>query len=302
MRKTLTTLSAAALAFTMAMPAQAQDQAQDQSQDQTADQAQGQTQSMDLDTVVATVNGEDITLGHMLMVRATLPEQYQQLGDDALWDGILDQLVRQAALAQDENAEETKRVTLSIDNERRALLAGEVVKAVAEDAVTDEAVQAAYEADYTGEDMGKEFNASHILVETEEEAQALVEELNGGADFAELAREKSTGPSGPNGGELGWFSAGMMVEPFQEAVEALEDGAVSEPVQTQFGWHVIKLNETRAKEAPTLDEVRGEIEMSLQQQAVEKYIDETLASAEVTRMDKSEADVSALSNMQLLED
>jgi peptidyl-prolyl cis-trans isomerase C len=286
MRKTLTTLSAAALAFTMAMPAQAQDQANE----------------MDLDSVVATVNGEDITLGHMLMVRSTLPEQYQQLGDDALWDGILDQLVRQAALAQDENAVETKRVTLAIDNERRALLAGEVVKAIAEDAVTDEAVQAAYDADYTGEDMGKEFNASHILVETEEEAQALVEELNGGADFAELAREKSTGPSGPNGGELGWFSAGMMVEPFQAAVETLEDGAVSEPVQTQFGWHVIKLNESRAKEAPALDEVRGEIEMSLQQQAVEKYIDETLASAEVTRMDKSEADVSALSNMQLLED
>ncbi|WP_335948409.1 MULTISPECIES: peptidylprolyl isomerase [Salipiger] len=286
MRKTLTTLSAAALAVTMAMPAQAQDQAEE----------------MELDTVVATVNGEDITLGHMLMVRTTLPEQYQQLGDDVLWDGILDQLVRQAALAQDENAVETKRVTLSIDNERRALLAGEVVKAIAETSVSDEAVQAAYEADYTDAEMGKEFNASHILVETEEEAQALVEELEGGADFAELAREKSTGPSGPNGGELGWFSAGMMVEPFQAAVETLEDGAVSEPVQTQFGWHVIKLNETRAKEAPALDEVRGEIEMSLQQQAVEKYIDETLASAEVTRMDKSEADVSALSNMQLLED
>ncbi len=286
MRKTLTTLSAAALAVTMAMPAQAQDQAEE----------------MELDTVVATVNGEDITLGHMLMVRTTLPEQYQQLGDDVLWDGILDQLVRQAALAQDENAVETKRVTLSIDNERRALLAGAVVKAIAETSVSDEAVQAAYEADYTDAEMGKEFNASHILVETEEEAQALVEELEGGADFAELAREKSTGPSGPNGGELGWFSAGMMVEPFQAAVETLEDGAVSEPVQTQFGWHVIKLNETRAKEAPALDEVRGEIEMSLQQQAVEKYIDETLASAEVTRMDKSEADVSALSNMQLLED
>ena len=286
MRKTLTTLSAAALAVTMAMPAQAQDQAEE----------------MELDTVVATVNGEDITLGHMLMVRTTLPEQYQQLGDDVLWDGILDQLVRQAALAQDENAVETKRVTLAIDNERRALLAGEVVKAIAEDAVTDEAVQAAYDADYTGEDMGKEFNASHILVETEEEAQALVEELNGGADFAELAREKSTGPSGPNGGELGWFSAGMMVKPFEDAVKGMEPGAVSDPVQTQFGWHVIKLNESRAKEAPALDEVRGEIEMSLQQQAVEKYIDETLASAEVTRMDKSEADVSALSNMQLLED
>ncbi|MBY6003726.1 peptidylprolyl isomerase [Salipiger bermudensis] len=286
MRKTLTTLSAVALAATLAMPAQAQDQAEE----------------MELDTVVATVGGEDITLGHMLMVRTTLPEQYQQLGDDVLWDGILDQLVRQAALAQDEKAVETKRVTIAIDNERRALLAGEVVKAIAEDAVTEAAVQATYESNYLGAASGMEFNASHILVESEEDAQALVEELEGGADFAELAREKSTGPSGPNGGELGWFGPGMMVEPFQVAVETLEVGAVSAPVQTQFGWHVIKLNDTRTKEAPALEEVRGDIETMLQQQAVEKYIDETLASAEVTRMDKSEAAVSALSNMQLLED
>ncbi|MBN9885920.1 peptidylprolyl isomerase [Salipiger abyssi] len=283
MPKTLTKLTAAAFAIALALPAQAQEE-------------------MGLDSVVATVNGQEITLGNMLVIRSTLPDQYQQLGDDVLWDGILDQLVQQAVLAQDEQAEETKLVTLSLENERRALMAAEVIKTVAQAALTDEAVQAAYDADYAGSDLGTEFNASHILVETEDEAQALVEELEGGADFAELAKEKSTGPSGPNGGELGWFGAGMMVAPFEEAVKELEPGAISAPVKTQFGWHVIKLNETRDKEAPALDSVRGEIELKLQQEAVQSYIDDKLASADVTRMDKSETDVSVLSNTQLLED
>ena len=282
MRRTLTTLTAAALAFTLALPAQAEE--------------------MDLDSVVATVNGQDITLGHMLAIRAQLPEQYQQLGDEVLWDGILDQIVQQTVLAQDDRAEETKRVTLSLDNERRSLMAAEVVQAIANDAVSDDAVQAAYDAEYATAELGKEFNASHILVETEEEAQALIEELNGGADFAELAKTKSTGPSGPNGGELGWFGPGMMVEPFQAAVEQMSVGEISAPVQTQFGWHVIKLNEERNKEAPQLEEVRADIELKLQQEAVQNYIDEKLGAAEVTRTDKADIDTSVLSNMQLLEE
>jgi len=140
------------------------------------------------------------------------------------------------------------------------------------------------------------------VVETEEEAQSLVEELNGGADFAELAKEHSTGPSGPNGGELGWFGPGMMVEPFEKAVEQLEAGEISEPVETQFGWHVVKLNETRSKSAPALDEVRDEIEQTLQQEAVKNYIDEKVAAADVTRKDSADVDTSVLSQVELLEE
>lgn len=283
MRKTLTKLTAAAFAVTLALPVHAQEE-------------------MDLDSVVATVNGSDITLGHMLAIRATLPEQYQQLGDEVLWNGILDQIVQQSVLAQDDKAEESKLVTLSLDNERRSLMAATVIKQVADEAVTDEAVQAAYDANYANAEQGQEFNASHILVETEEEAQSLVEELNGGADFAELAKEHSTGPSGPNGGELGWFGPGMMVEPFEKAVEQLEPGEISAPVKTQFGWHVVKLNDTRSKSAPALDEVRGEIEQTLQQEAVKNYIDEKVAAADVTRKDSADVDTSVLSQVELLEE
>ena len=276
-------LSAGAVALMLALPVQAQD-------------------TLTADSVVATVNGTEITLGHMLMVRASLPEQYQQLPDDVLWDGIMDQIVQQTVLSQQDSGEETRRVKLALENERRALMAAQVIEGIVDDAVTDAAVQEAYEQTYLQADQAEEFNASHILVTTEEEAAAIVEELNGGADFAEVARAKSTGPSGPNGGQLGWFGAGMMVPEFQAAVEALEVGAISGPVQTQFGWHVIILNEKRAKEAPSLDAVRAEIEAQLSQLAVSQKIDELTNAAAVTRTAKEEVDTSVLSNIGLLED
>ncbi len=281
MLKSRNFLGAAALAFTFAIPAQAEE--------------------LGVDSVMATVDGVDITLGHMLMVRALLPEQYQQLGDDVLWDGILDQLIQQQVLSTDALAVETPRVRIALDNERRTQLASVVIATLADKAVTEEALQAAYEAEYMNGDQGVEYNASHILVNTEEEAQALVGELSTGADFATLAKDKSTGPSGPNGGSLGWFSKGMMVEPFQEAVEKLEPGAVAGPVKTQFGWHVIKLNETRIKEAPALDTVRPALEAQIRQQVVAQKIDELVGTANVTRTEKEKIDTSILSKIDLLE-
>lgn len=283
MTNLITKLSASAFALMLALPVQAQD-------------------TLTADSVVATVNGTEITLGHMLMVRASLPYQYQQLPDDVLWDGIMDQIVQQTVLSQQDSGEETRRVRIALENERRALMAAQVIEGLVSSAVTDDAVQEIYEQTYLQAEQAEEFNASHILVESEEEAAAIVDELNGGADFAEVARTKSTGPSGPNGGQLGWFAAGMMVPEFQTAVEELEVGAISGPVQTQFGWHVIILNEKRTKEAPALDAVRGEIENQLSQQAVTQKIDELTNAAEVTRTAKEEVDTSVLSNIGLLED
>lgn len=283
MSKMTLRLAAAALAVSLAAPVHAQDEP-------TAD------------TVVATVNGQDVTLGQMIMIRASLPDEYQQLPPDVLWQGILDQIVQQEVLAQTDMATETRRVRTALENERRSLLASEVIGQIAEDAVTDEAVREAYEAQFAEAAQGTEYNASHILVETEEEAQAVAEKVRGGADFATAARENSTGPSGPNGGSLGWFGPGMMVEPFQEAVEALEPGEISDPVQTQFGWHVIKLNETRDAEAPELEEVRAQIRTELQQQAVQEFIDARIAEAEITRTAPGEIDTSTLNDLELLQD
>ncbi len=252
------------------------------------------------DTVVATVNGTEITLGHMLVLRQRLPQQYQQLSPDVLFDGILDQLVQQTLLGdQIKTLSDTSQITL--DNELRALKAAEEIGRVIDEAVTDEALQEAYNRLYGETEPETEYNASHILVETEEEAAALVTELEGGADFAELAKEKSTGPSGPRGGELGWFGKGAMVAPFEEAVVAMEAGTTSAPTQTEFGWHVIRLNETRIKDAPPLEQVRGQLQEEVQGAAIQARIADLTEAAEVTRMTVEEIDPTLLNDPSLLE-
>jgi peptidyl-prolyl cis-trans isomerase C len=258
--------------------------------------------SVTADTVVATVNGTDITLGHMLVLRARLPREYQALPAEALFDGILEQLIQQEVLrGQSEGLARTGRLIL--ENEERTLHAVQLAEAIAAERVTEEAIQAAYDAEFASAPAGSEFAAAHILVATEEEAQAIVTELEGGADFAELARVRSldTG-SGQAGGDLGWFGEGMMVAPFEEGVKALEPGQVSAPVQTQFGWHVIRLNETRPVTPPTLDEVRDEIANRLEQEMVQAAIAEFTESADISRAEPGSIDPAVIGNMGLLEE
>lgn len=257
--------------------------------------------AQDADTVVATVDGTEITVGHMMVARASLPERFQQLPDDVLFTGILDQLIQQTLLAQSFEGELPKRAQLSLENETRSMTAGEALEIVLQRTVTPEAIEAAYEAKYADADPSKEYNASHILVETEEEAIAIKADIDGGADFAATAQEKSTGPSGPNGGSLGWFGTGAMVPSFEAAVVALDDGEVSDPVQTQFGWHVIKLNETREADQPSLDEVRAEIEDEVRSDALTARVEELSATAEINQTGAEGIDPSILKDLSLLE-
>lgn len=265
--KRLTFLSAAAFSLTLMQPVAAQD-------------------VPNVDTVVANVDGVEITLGHMLQTRQTLPAQYQQLPPETLFNGILDQLIQQTALSN-AAGEAPKSVQISIENYRRAQLANVALEAVLAAAITEDVIKDAYEAQYANQEPTKEYNAAHILVETQEEALQLTEKARGGADFAELAKEHSTGPSGPNGGALGWFGAGMMVPAFEQATTELEVGGISEPVQTQFGWHVIKLNETRDMPVPALEEVRDAILAELEGTVINAEI--AKLTSEVT-VDRSAAD------------
>ena len=253
------------------------------------------------DQVIATVNGTDITMGHMIVVRSSLPDQYRDLPDDVLFNGILDQVIQQTVLAEQEGDNVPSRVRLALENEQRALMAAEHMDKKLQNAVTEEAVKAVYGKTYGGAAPEKEFDASHILVETEDEAKALVTELEGGADFAELAKTKSTGPSGPRGGALGWFGVGQMVPAFENAVKEMEAGAISAPVQTQFGWHVIKLNDTRTKDAPAIEDVREELEQQVRLDVVDAYIETLTAAATISRTDMDKIDVSQLKDLTLLE-
>ena len=279
MQKHLNFVAALGLAVTLAMPAQAQD----------------------ANTVVATVNGKNITVGHMIVARATLPEQYQQLPDNVLFDGILKQLVEQTLLADGFTGDLPKRITISLENEKRSLVAGETVEAILADALSDEAIQTAYDVKFADAEPSQEYNASHILVETEVEALAIKADLDGGADFAAMAQSKSTGPSGPNGGSLGWFGKGAMVPSFEAAVADLAVGAVSAPVKTQFGWHVIILNETRNASAPTLDEVRPELERNMREVALTAAIAALREKADIDKSGASGIDPTILSNLSIVE-
>ena len=257
-------------------------------------------QDVSADTVVATINGTAITLGHMIVLRETLPDQYQALPDDVLFRGILDQLIQQAALEQSLAGKTTKRDALALENSRRGYLSGVALEGVVAAAVTDTALQAAYDAKYAGAGGQTEYHAAHILVDTQEKAAALKAEIDTGADFAELARANSTDGAAESGGDLGWFGPGMMVKPFEDAVLAMKPGEVAGPVQTQFGWHLIKLAETRIASAPPLDQVRDELATEIEKTAVAAAIDALTAAATVTRPGEG-IDPAALKDQSLLD-
>jgi peptidyl-prolyl cis-trans isomerase C len=252
------------------------------------------------DTVIATVDGAEITLGHMMIVRESLPEQYQKFPDDQLFTGILEQLIQQTILATIDDGPDSLRTQFTLENDRRLMRASNAVDAISAEAVTEDAIQAAYQEQYEGSELGNEFNASHILVETEESALNIIAKAKEGTDFSNLAKEFSTGPSGPSGGQLGWFGPGMMVPPFEEAVVTMEKGQVSGPVKTNFGWHVIKLNDLRSLSAPELESVRQDISAKLQRDAVAAKVTEIQSLVDIIIADTTEIDPAVLNDTSLL--
>lgn len=280
MQKHVTFLGSVALSFTFAAGAMAQD--------------------VTADTVVAKVGDTEITMGEVIIARAQLPQQYNQFPSAVLFDGVVDQLIQQQLLA---DALETvpNRIDLALQNERRAMLAGEVISAIADTAVTEEALQAAYDARFADAEEVNEFNASHLLVPTEQEALAAKARIDEGAEFADVARDVSTGPTGPNGGNLGWFGAGAMVPEFENAILALEVGEVTEPFQTQFGWHVATLNEMRVQPRPSLDDIRDELSGELREIAITARLEELSAAQEVVKPAEGDFDPEIINNLDLLD-
>lgn len=251
--------------------------------------------------VLATVDGREITLGHVIGLRADLPEQYDQFPDELLFQAIIDQLIQQTLLMNSLDGDMSLRSEIKIENETRGILAGAVTSRIVSEDPDEDSLRALYDAVYPAEANETEYRAAHILVETEEAAQAIIDDLAEGADFAALAREKSTGPSGAVGGDLGWFGEGDMVEDFFNAVTELTPEDVSAPVQTSFGWHVIKLNETRQKERPEFEAVRADLSERARQSALETYIAELETQADITRETIDGLDPSVIQNTDLLE-
>ena len=227
---------------------------------------------------VATLDGEAIHLDEIIAVAETLPAEYQQQGIAALYPQLVDEVVnaRLAAVAgRASGIDKDEDIAAAIKAAADRVIAESYITRRVNEQLTDEAIQTAYDAYVDDTASREQVTASHILVETEDEAKAVIAQLNDGADFAALAKEKSTGPSGPNGGELGSFGRGQMVPAFETAAFSMPAGSYSEtPVQTQFGWHVIKVDDKGIEDAPSLEDMRDQLVANLSRQSFSRIVEE----------------------------
>lgn len=253
------------------------------------------------DTVLAVVNGVNITLGDVIVTREGLPQQYQALPDDQLFKGLLDQLIQQEVLRQQMGETMSPRQTRALAALQRNYLANEALVAGIKDATTDAEIQKAYDAKYKDLAPSTEYHAAHILVDSEEKAKTLLKEIQDGAKFADVAKANSLDSSSANGGDLGWFGTGVMVKPFEEAVLGAKVGEVVGPVKSDFGWHLILVTETRDKAAPPLEEVKPQIAAELQQAAIDSFIKSKMDGAKVERPDVSAIDPAVIKDTGLLD-
>lgn len=228
-------------------------------------------QVMAADAVLATVNGKKITQKDY--------DQYLQMNNQSAnmpKERVLDELVSRELVYQDaikKGMDKDKEVKAHLDALKiNVILGAALQKAATSKPITDAELKKIYDEKIANLKMS-EYKASHILLKTKEDAEKVITELDMGGDFSELAKNKSTGPSAKQGGDLGWFAPQQMVPEFSGALVQLEKGKYTKvPVQTKFGWHVIKLEDTRDATPPTFDEVKPRLEQNIQQQRLSDYI------------------------------
>jgi|HigsolmetaAR204D_1030405.scaffolds.fasta_scaffold04716_3 peptidyl-prolyl cis-trans isomerase C len=238
------------------------------------------------DRLVAEVNGEKIYQSEVLDTIQTLPPQVRQMPVQMLVPLVADQLVTGRLIARkaiDAGLQDSEEVQRRLADAERRIVQEVWLNQQIDEKMTEEAIQAAYQDFLAANPPAEEVRARHILVETEEEARDIIRQLEEGGDFAAIAAEKSKDPGASNGGDLGYFTKDRMVEPFAEAAFALEPGTTSEePVQTQFGWHVIRVEDRRMQEQPTLEQIRGSLEQDVERQIVQDIVAELRSDAEIT--------------------
>ena len=234
---------------------------------------------------VGTLNGDPIWLDEVMAVAQTLPPEYREVGLAELYGQLVDEVANSrlaAAAGRDSGLDRNERVANAMKLAADRVLAEAYITDMVAAQITDEAIQAAYDMFVADGASRETVTAAHILVETEDEAKAIIAQLNDGADFAALAREKSTGPSGPNGGELGSFGRGQMVPAFETAAFSMPvDSYSADPVQTQFGWHVIKVTAKDMAPAPALDQMRDQLVSNLSRQSFARVVETLRADATV---------------------
>ena len=248
------------------------------------------------ETVVAELNGTPITFADIVAFQQGIPNAAEM--DTAsilprLIEFYIDQKLMMAA-AKGRGLEKDPQVQEHLQRLEDELVRQAYLRDEISDRVNDARIREAYDKAMETYVQDEEIWARHILVETQEEGEAILRDLSDGATFEDLARERSTGPSGTNGGDLGYFTRGMMVPPFSEAAYALQPGEVSSaPVKTDFGWHVIKVEDRRMKPPPTFEEMRVELRNALSDEAVDAILTELRGRATISITPLAEAPVAA---------
>jgi peptidyl-prolyl cis-trans isomerase C len=232
---------------------------------------------------IAAVNGEAISEAALKAFIAQKQQAQSKTPTDP--DSALQELINLELLKQQAEKDGLDKRPEFINNaklQRARLLVNLYLKDYIQSLnFTDEQLKQEYQTQIAGL-PNQEYKARHILSKTEDEAKAIIKELDNGADFAKLAKEKSTGPSGPQGGDLGWFRPGSMVPPFSQAVQSMQKGQHSKtPVKTKFGWHVILLEDTRELSPPPFEEVKDKIKAILVNKALQDRISELRAKADI---------------------
>ncbi len=234
---------------------------------------------------VGKVNGKDIWLGDVLRAAERLPEEFQQTPLENYYAQLVADIIDSqlaAAAARNDGFDQKPEIADAMKMAANRVLAESWLAEKVRADVTETAIQNAYDKFIADTASREQVTASHILLETEADAKAVIAALQDGGDFAALAKEKSTGPSGPNGGALGTFGRGQMVPAFETAAFDLAVGSYSDtPVQTQFGWHVIKVDGKDIAPAPDLESMRAQLANNLSTQALGRLLEELRASQDI---------------------
>lgn len=242
--------------------------------------------------IVANVNNEDISLETMIHAMNELPPEIQSQPFMSYYEDLLERVIDIKLFAQEGKKmklDEEPSVRAAIDFVIEKVLMQAFLSKYVQENIKEENLKASYNNFIADETSREEIKASHILMDTESEAIDVINMLNNGDDFAELAKNKSTGPSGPSGGDLGWFKRGQMVPPFEKAAFSLNKNEISQrPVQTQFGWHVIKIFDKRIPEAPSYESMKSKLIQDLERKIVSKKIQDLRNDALIEKLSSSE--------------
>ena len=242
--------------------------------------------------IVANVNNEDISLETMIHAMNELPPEIQSQPFMSYYEDLLERVIDIKLFAQEGKKmklDEEPSVRAAIDFVIEKVLMQAFLSKYVQENIKEENLRASYNNFIADETSREEIKASHILMDTESEAIDVINMLNDGDDFAELAKNKSTGPSGPSGGDLGWFKRGQMVPPFEKAAFSLNKNEITQrPVQTQFGWHVIKIFDKRIPEAPSYESMKSKLIQDLERKLVSKKIQNLRNDALIEKLSSSE--------------